>query len=129
MSVQPLNIIRTFVKEGIKGIINRGSKVKHSTVVINDDSLYGEGLKQSSDEIKDMLSTLNEKIDNIETNGTANGMVNGTVKTNKAIEVEVQRQINVESADESSIESDSFENKTESKVDKLRKLRGIRNGS
>ena len=125
MSVQPLNIIRTFIKEGIKGIINRGSKVKHSTVVINDDSLYGEGLKQSSDEIKDMLSTLNEKIDNIETNGTANG----TTKTNKAIEVEVQRQINVESADESSIESDSFENKTESKVDKLRKLRGIRDGS
>ena len=125
MSVQPLNIIRTFVKEGIKGIINRGSKAKHSTIVINDDSLYGEGLKQSSDEIKDMLSTLNEKIDNIETNGTANG----TIKTNKAIEVEVQRQIDVESADESSIESDSFENKTESKVDKLRKLRGIRDGS
>ena len=125
MSVQPLNIIRTFIKEGIKGIINRGSKVKHSTIVINDDSLYGEGLKQSSDEIKDMLSTLNKKIDNIETNGTANG----TTKTNKAIEVEVQRQINVESADESSIESDTFENKTESKVDKLRKLRGIRDGS
>ena len=74
------------------------------------DNIYGEPQPDRFDEIIDLLKQ---------------GNINGEKKdiTMGAVEVPIEKQITIDKASTKGLKSETYVNKSESKIDKLRKLR------
>ena len=80
----------------------------------NDDS--ADKMEEKMDKILNMLETKN-----------VYGEPNNSTNTNgeiKAVDVDVKKQLKIDGVNSNKLESEEYENKSENKLDKLRKLRG-----
>ena len=80
----------------------------------NDDS--ADKMEEKMDKILNMLETKNVYG---EPNNSTNA--NGEIK---AVDVDVKKQLKIDGVNSNKLESEEYENKSENKLDKLRKLRG-----
>ena len=80
----------------------------------NDDS--ANKMDEKMDKILNMLETKNVY-------GEPNNSINANGEI-KAVDVDVKKQLKIDGVNSNKLESEEYENKSENKLDKLRKLRG-----
>ena len=98
-------------------------KVEVSGNVIDDNDVYGERKHTYTPEpngnlqMEQMMGKLMNKIDNIGTDSQT-----GT----KAVEVDIQREIEISMVDQNAVKSEEYKGKVNNKKDKLKALRNRR---
>ena len=102
-------------KQEVKKEIVDGNNVENTSqgVYTQDDNVYGEKMES-------MMNTIMGKIDNIK---VKNGNLN-VYDENKAVDVDVKRNVFLSKADDSNVKIDNIKKgKVNNKLDKLRALR------
>ena len=117
MSVKPLKAGQYFIKEGGKPTPRKMDK-------------HREVIKSNNVNVEDLLNVLMNKIDNLGKFNYSESIyedeVNGGVGV---VDVDFKNDIYINKVDISKISSEETKGKVSTKVDKLRKLRNMRNGS